>query len=68
MIILPNYRAFSGRHHETGTLHNALSYQQITAPHSQPISKVFLMGISGGVAFGYFTLEYKGYTPPIVPL
>lgn len=69
MTILPNYQAFSGRHYETGTLHNALSYQKINAPHTgKPVSEALLMGISGGAAFGYFTFEYEGYHPHIVLL
>lgn len=69
MAILSDYNAFAGRHYETGTVHNALAYQGVTAPHThKPISEALLMGISGGVTFGYFTFEYEGYLPHIVLL
>lgn len=64
MPILTGYRAFAGRHYETGTVHNALAYQGVTAPHSgQPYSEALLLGISGGLAFGYFVFDYSGYDP-----
>ena len=66
MAILPNYNAFDGRHYETGTVHNALSYQGIKAPHTgKPYSEALLMGVSGGAAFGYFTFHYTGYDPQL---
>ncbi len=69
MAILANFNAFAGRHYETGTVHNALAYQGVKAPHtSKPLSEALLMGISGGVTFGYFTFEYAGYLPHIVLL
>jgi hypothetical protein len=69
MPILPDYNAFGGRHHETGSIHNALAYQGVKAPHTgQPISEALLLGISGGIAFGYFTFEYTGYQPHIALL
>jgi hypothetical protein len=69
MPILPNYHHFSGRHHETGAVHNALAYQGFKAPHTkQPLSEALLMGVSGGAAFGYFTFDYKGYDPHVVLL
>ncbi|MBI3158392.1 MAG: hypothetical protein HYZ26_02185 [Chloroflexi bacterium] len=64
MPILPNYQHFSGRHPETGSLHNALAYQGVTAPHTgQPYSEALLLGISGGIAFGYFVFQYAGHLP-----
>jgi len=55
---------FTGRHWETGSIHNALAMQGIKAPHTgEPYSEVLLLGVSGGIAFGYFTFEYKGYLP-----
>lgn len=69
MVVLSEYRHFSGRHWETGPIHNALAYQGITAPHSdEPPSEALLMGISGGAAFGYFTFEYSGYLPHLILL
>ena len=51
---------FTGRHWETGSIHNALAVQGIKAPHTgQPYSEALLLGVSGGIAFGYFTFEYK---------
>lgn len=58
---------FAGRHYETGSVHNALALQGVTAPHTkQPYSEALLLGVSGGIAFGYFTFEYKGHLPQAV--
>ena len=60
---------FTGRHWETGSIHNALALQGVKAPHTgQPYSEALLLGISGGIAFGYFTFEYKGYLPHLAML
>ena len=60
---------FDGRHWETGSIHNALALQGIKAPHTgKPYSEALLLGISGGIAFGYFTFEYKGYLPHVALL
>ena len=60
---------FTGRHWETGSIHNALAVQGVKAPHTgQPYSEALLLGISGGIAFGYFTFEYKGYLPHVAML
>jgi hypothetical protein len=57
---------FTGRHWETGSIHNALSLQGIKAPHTgEPYSEALLLGVSGGIAIGYFTFEYKGYLPHV---
>ena len=62
-------RQFNGRHWETGSIHNALAMQGIKAPHTgRPYSEALLLGISGGIAFGYFTFEYKGYLPHVAML
>jgi hypothetical protein len=64
MPILPSYHHFAGRHRETGSICNALAYQGVKAPHTgQPYSEALLLGVSGGVAFGYFTFDYAGYDP-----
>jgi len=60
---------FTGRHWETGSIHNALAVQGVKAPHTgKPYSEAILLGISGGIAFGYFTFEYKGYLPHVAML
>lgn len=60
---------FTGRHYETGSIHNALAMQGVKAPHTgKPYSEALLLGISGGIAFGYFTFEYKGYLPHVAML
>jgi hypothetical protein len=60
---------FTGRHFETGSIHNTLATQSVTAPHTgKPYSEALLLGISGGIAFGYFTFEYKGYLPHVAML
>jgi hypothetical protein len=60
---------FTGRHWETGSIHNALAVQGVKAPHTgKPYSEALLLGISGGIVFGYFTFEYKGYLPHVAML
>ena len=60
---------FTGRHWETGSIHNALALQGVKAPHTgKPYSEALLLGISGGISFGYFTFEYKGYLPHVAML
>lgn len=69
MPILTNYRQFSGRHYETGSIHNVLAYQGTMNPVTgEPISEALLLGISGGIAFGYFTFAYKGFDPHVALL
>ena len=59
----------NGRHWETGSIHNALAVQGVNAPHTgKPYSEALLLGVSGGVAFGYFTFEYKGFLPHVALL
>jgi hypothetical protein len=58
---------FAGRHSETGSVQNILALQGVKAPHTgKPYSEAFLLGVSGGIAFGYFTFEYKGFLPHLV--
>src|SRR5690349_6765619 len=60
---------FEGRHYETGNIQNILALQGIKAPHTgKPYSEAFLLGVSGGIAFGYFTFEYKGFLPHLALL
>ena len=60
---------FTGRHYETGSIHNALALQGVKAPHTgKPYSEALLLGVSGGIAFGYFTFEYTGYLPHVAML
>jgi hypothetical protein len=69
MPVLKNYHHFEGRHWETGPIHNILAYQGLPAPHTgKPISEAMLLGISGGITFGYFTFEYQGYAPHVALL
>lgn len=66
MATLKNYNEFEGQHYETGSLRNVLAYQGAVAPHTgKPISEALLLGLSGGITFGYFTFEYKGYDPQV---
>jgi hypothetical protein len=59
----------NGRHWETGSIQNALALQGVKAPHTgKPYSEALLLGVSGGIAFGYFTFEYKGYLPHVALL
>jgi len=60
---------FDGRHYETGSIQNTLALQGVKAPHTnKPYSEAFLLGVSGGIAFGYFTFEYKGLLPHVAML
>ncbi len=69
MTTPPLEHEFAGRHYETGTLANALAVRGALAPHTgQPYSEALLLAISGGVALGYFTFEYKGYLPHLALL
>jgi hypothetical protein len=69
MVLLKDYQEFAGQHYETGTVRNALAYQGVKAPHTKKsASEALLMGVSGGLNFGYFTFEYEGYLPHIALL
>ena len=65
MNINGNVNRFTGRHWETGSIHNALAMQGFLAPHTgKPFSEALLLGVSGGITFGYFTFEYTGQSAP----
>lgn len=69
MTTLAPTTEFAGRHWETGNLANALALRGARAPHTGlPYSEALLLGISGGIAFGYFVFEYKGYLPHLALL
>ena len=56
MPTLTDYSSFAGRHYETGTIHNFYAARNVQAPHTnQPYSEALLLGISGGITFGYFS-------------
>lgn len=66
MPTLPNFTQFDGRYWDTASLRNALDYQSVKAPHTdEPYSEAMLLGVSGGVTFGYFTFHYDGYDPQV---
>ena len=66
MPTLENYTQFDGKYWDTASIRNALDYQGVKAPHTgQPFTEAMLLGISGGVTFGYFTFHYKGYDPQV---
>jgi hypothetical protein len=55
---------FTGRHYETGTLANVFAAQGIVNPHTgKPYSEALMLGLSGGIAFGYFTFQYTEMPP-----
>jgi hypothetical protein len=69
MTIPDQTREYAGRHWETGSLVNALAHRGARAPHTgQPYSEALLLGISGGIALGYFIFEYQGYLPHLALL
>ncbi len=66
MPTLSNFTQFEGRYWDTAAIRNVLDYQGVKAPHTgQPYSEAMLLGISGGVTFGYFTFHYQGYDPQV---
>lgn len=66
MPTLSNFRQFEGRYWDTAAIRNALDYQGVKAPHTgKPFTEAMLLGVSGGVAFGYFTFHYQGYDPQV---
>ncbi|MCY3572614.1 MAG: DUF4872 domain-containing protein [Chloroflexi bacterium] len=66
MPTLPNFTQFDGRYWDTGSIRNALDYQGSAAPHTgKAYDEAMLLGISGGIAFGYFTFHYQGYDPQV---
>ena len=66
MPTLENYSQFKGRYWDTAAIRNALDYQGVKAPHTgEPFTEAMLLGISGGITFGYFTFHYKGYDPQV---
>jgi hypothetical protein len=68
-VLMKTKAQLNGRHWETGSIHNALALQGVKAPHTgRPYSEALLLGVSGGIAFGYFTFEYKGYLPHVALL
>jgi hypothetical protein len=55
---------FDGLHYETGSVRNIFALQGIRMPHTQsPPSEALLLGLSGGITFGYFSFAYKGIDP-----
>ena len=66
MPTLENFTQFEGRYWDTASIRNALDYQGVAAPHTgQPYTEAMLLGVSGGITFGYFTFHYKGYDPQV---
>lgn len=64
MPTLANYYQFEGTHWETGCVRNFIAHRGFTAPHTgRPYSEALLLGVSGGITFGYFTFVYQGYDP-----
>lgn len=69
MAVLSTYQQFNGRHYETGSLHNILAYLGAQNPTTgQSLSEALLLGISGGITFGYFTFAYAGHDPHVALL
>lgn len=66
MPTLANFTQFDGRYWDTASIRNALDYQGVKAPHTgEAYTEAMLLGISGGVTFGYFTFHYDGYDPQV---
>ena len=66
MPTLENFSQFEGNYWDTASIRSALDYQGAKAPHTgEPYSEAMLLGISGGITFGYFTFHYQGYDPQV---
>lgn len=53
---------FQGRSFDLGSICNALACRGVEAPHTgKPYSEALLLGVSGGVTFGYMVFQYKGW-------
>lgn len=62
-------KSFAGRHYETGTIVNALTAMgAVDSMTGRPYSEALALGASGGIAFGYFTFEYRGHLPHVALL
>ncbi len=69
MTLLSDYTHFAGTHWETGSIQNHLAYQGVLIPQiKQPLSEAMLMGISGGLVFGYFFFNYESLGPQVALL
>lgn len=65
MSTLPNYNHFGGIHPETAGLANVLAAKQIVAPHTGlPFTEAMLLGIGGGLGFGYILWEFQAHSHP----
>jgi len=66
MPTLSDFTQFDGRYWDTASIRNALDYQDVKAPHTdEPYIEAMLLGVSGGITFGYFTFHYDGYDPQV---
>lgn len=66
MPTLSNFTQFDGRYWDTASIRNALDYEGAIAPHTgEPYTEALLLGVSGGITFGYFTFHYDGYDPQV---
>lgn len=65
MSTLSTYNHFGGIHPETAGLANVLAAKQIVAPHTdRPYTEAMLLGIGGGLGFGYILWEFQAQSPP----
>ena len=62
MPVLSDYKHFTGRHWETGSVHNYFAYRGFKAPHTQePYSEAMLKGISGGAVMAEGRLAFDRF-------
>lgn len=65
MATLPTYNHFGGIYPETAGLTNVLAAKQIVAPHTgRPFTEAMLLGIGGGLGFGYILWEFQAHAHP----
>jgi hypothetical protein len=60
---------FDGLHYETGSVRNLFTLAGVKMTHTNSApSEALLLGLSGGITFGYFSFAYKGLDPHIALL
>jgi hypothetical protein len=69
MTTLPNYQQTGGIHPETAGLANVLAAKGIVAPHTgRPYTEAMLLGIGGGLGFGYILWEFQAHQIKVLVL
>lgn len=68
-MLISSYKHLGGKHPETATIRNALAALGVKAPHTgKPFTEEMLLGIGGGLGFGYILWEFKKYESAILAM